>query len=188
MGKRAGPVSYWEQARQDRGYRDSHTYRDGHGVEGKEKEVERDSMAGPFPVQAEGGGESVLHAIKAGGVARRFGGTLTAPAKTTPTLNHSSNVEELPTEPRGTGLEKAQPDQQYRRQYTPNTSPPGKVKSQSAYESSSTSGHTHGSNLDLTTISNKALTVFLSNRNIQKPNLSRPCLKLLPAPLMELAA
>jgi hypothetical protein len=101
--KEAGQSSHWEQGRQDRGYGLSHTLANQKDQDEANSEAERDKTAGPYPLRAEGGGERVLHGIREGGIARRFGGTLTSPTQNTSHANHNNAPDESQTRPRGGG-------------------------------------------------------------------------------------
>ena len=97
LGTQTGSTSYWEQERQDRGYsvaqprtgEQDHNKTDA-AIEGQEK------TAGPFPIQSQGGSKGVLEGIASGGIAQRFGGSLTTPVAPSK-HNHSSSAEEAET-------------------------------------------------------------------------------------------
>lgn len=121
---RVGQSSYWEQNRQDRGYRLPSTLIEGKDRDESDTEAGRDSVAGPFPIEIEGGGETVLHGIREGGIAQRFGGILTSPISASQ-HKHTSTAEEPLNRPRGGGFERSSPSKVSDPHYAPQTPPPG---------------------------------------------------------------
>lgn len=142
LGKRLGENSHWEQDRQDRGYAALQSPKGDQERAATETEAGRDNMAGPFPLQAEGGGERVLQDIRDGEIARRFGGTLTSSSATTPNLHQKSIAEDLPIRPRGGDFEQNQ------QPYAPHIPPPRRAGSYPADQDPSTSQPTRASNFN----------------------------------------
>jgi hypothetical protein len=97
LGTKTGPTSHWEQERQDRGYgvpRSETGEQDHDKTDATTAEQER--IAGPFPIQSQGGGEGVLAGIQSGAIAQRYGGSLTSPVAPFRT-NHRSSAEQAQT-------------------------------------------------------------------------------------------
>jgi hypothetical protein len=96
LGTRTGSTSHWEQERQDRGYNVPRPRTEEQDHEKKDAEVEgRERTAGPFPIQSQGGAEGLLEGIQNGGIAQRFGGSLTSPVPFK--HNHHSSTTEAQT-------------------------------------------------------------------------------------------
>jgi hypothetical protein len=112
MGTQTGQTSHWEQGRQDRGYSVPQTWKSGQDHDKTDTEAEaRERTAGPFPIQSQGGGEGVLEVIRHGGIAQRFGGSLTSPI--TPSRHtHSIFAEEPQTRAAEGNLDGSLPNQQ----------------------------------------------------------------------------
>ena len=105
LGEHVGQSSQWQQDRQDRGYGGPHSLANEKDLEKTDSEAGRDRTEGPFPIEAEGGGERVLHEVQGGGIARRFGGNLTSPTSTTPRSNQPTGPEVSETTLRGGGFQ-----------------------------------------------------------------------------------
>jgi hypothetical protein len=117
----AGERSHWEQERQDRGYALPSHLRGHTDQENTSRETGRDRIEGPFPIKDEGGGEHILHHIRDGGIARRFGGNLTSTTQAPET-----NIEEQPPpRPRGGVLQENTAYLQSSHSQAPRTPPRG---------------------------------------------------------------
>jgi hypothetical protein len=124
LSKQVGQDSYWEQGRQDRGYGLAKTSSEGKDREKTDGELGRDRTIGPFPIEAEGGGERVLQRIQDGGVARQLDGTLTTSASTTTDPDDTITLQEAQNRSSGGGFEHSPLNQQSQRSREARTFPP----------------------------------------------------------------
>lgn len=125
LSTQTGRTSHWEQGRQDRGYSVPQTWPEGQVRDKTDMEDEgRDKIGGPFPIQAEGGGKRVLEGIRDGGIAQRFGGTLTS-ANASSRHHHTNIAGEPQTRAPEGGLDGTPPYQQQPPPQMPQTRPRG---------------------------------------------------------------
>lgn len=146
---RTGETTYWEQDRQDRGYGFAESLRESTDGGKTDPTLGRDSVAGPFPIQAEGGGERILQHVRDGGIAKRFGGTLTSPESSTSHADNTNAAAEPQTRFRGAGFEETS---QYRGNHSSHMArtPPPKEILNSTNHDSSAPGHIRSPNPNAT--------------------------------------